>query len=291
MEFLLYLQEIRTPFLNDVALFVSLLCDKILIIAIFCYLYWCVDKRYGYGLGLSFVLSGLLVQGIKITARVERPFINNPDLKPSKAALETATGYSFPSGHTQTAASLLGYTAFKLKGLSGRLLCFVGIFLVMLSRMMLGVHTPLDVSVSFVITILIAWLTNRFMEAFYKHHGVFCSVGTAVSVAILFLTIYWVKIGRIPYEQASDCFVICICGITFFVCWFIENKFVRFNPSYTFSGKNKLSSRLAKYLPGMAGVLIIYTAFEFLGYLKYAAVFFWICCGYPMIIKRYGKGK
>ena len=94
MDFLLWLQEIRTPTIEDAALVISLLCDKILIMLVFCWIFWCRDKKTAYGLAFSFAVSGLAVQGLKLGFRVDRPFVRNLQIKPVEAALETATGYS-----------------------------------------------------------------------------------------------------------------------------------------------------------------------------------------------------
>jgi phosphatidylglycerophosphatase B len=63
------------------------------------------------------------------------------------------SGYSFPSGHSFNAfllAGILSFSAYRLSGKKTRLLSLIPLFwaaLVGLSRVALGAHTPLDVSV------------------------------------------------------------------------------------------------------------------------------------------------
>jgi undecaprenyl-diphosphatase len=72
-----------------------------------------------------------------------------------ESAREGATGYSFPSGHTQCATGLYGGVARSSKRravqITGVALCFVIAF----TRMYLGVHTPQDVLVSMVVAFVL----------------------------------------------------------------------------------------------------------------------------------------
>ena len=77
-------------------------------------------------------------------------------MKKVEAAREAADGYSFPSGHTQSAATLFGTLAAWLRRGWLTVACIVMVLLVGFSRMYLGVHTPADVGTSLVIgTVLV----------------------------------------------------------------------------------------------------------------------------------------
>ena len=101
MTFLWLLEGIRTPFLDKLMQLITYLGQEIIIIAVICTLYWCVDKRFAYLLGFTYFTAGLCVQIMKITFRIPRPWILDPEFKAVESALPGATGYSFPSGHTQ----------------------------------------------------------------------------------------------------------------------------------------------------------------------------------------------
>jgi len=62
-------------------------------------------------------------------------------------AKEAATGYSFPSGHSQSSVGTLGGIAAVTKTKWLKITCIVLAVLVPFSRMYLGVHTPADVLV------------------------------------------------------------------------------------------------------------------------------------------------
>ena len=291
MDFLLWLQQIRTPVIEDIALVISLLCDKILIMLVFCWIFWCRDKRSAYGLALSFAISGIMVQGLKLSLRVNRPFIRDSRIKPVDRALETATGYSFPSGHTQIATSLLGYAALLVKNNAVRILSVLMIALVMLSRMVLGVHTPLDVTVSFLITAVTAFAVRAVLN---KDGKVGLLPGLCVSVAFFAYSIFLVLSGRVEYALAHDGIVTSIVGIAFFVCRYIESNFIRFDPAATFSGKSGIGHQLLKFAVGFVCLIAIYLGLgcfdnAVMDGIKYVAVFTWICALYPLVIKKLCK--
>ena len=105
-------------------------------------LFWGIDREMGYWV----IINNL----IKLTACVYRPWIRDARIEPPERALRTATGYSFPSGHTQFAASSYGSLAQRC-GRGRKVLygfCAAMIFLAAFSRNYLGVHTPQDVIVA-----------------------------------------------------------------------------------------------------------------------------------------------
>lgn len=83
-----------------------------------------------------------------------------------------ATGYSFPSGHTQSAACVLGMLALWVRDRVFTALCVLGILAVAFSRMYLGVHTPLDVGVSLLTgAATVAVMPRLFDRAEASAHG------------------------------------------------------------------------------------------------------------------------
>ena len=113
MTFLWLLEGIRTPFLDKLMQFITYFGQEIIIIAVICALYWCADKRFAYLLGFTYFTAGLCVQSLKITFRIPRPWILDPDFHAVESAIPGATGYSFPSGHTQGATCLFFPLALK----------------------------------------------------------------------------------------------------------------------------------------------------------------------------------
>ena len=67
LSFLHFLETIRTAAGITFFSFITLFGEELVMIAVLCLLYWCVDKRLGYRIGFSYFLSGLCVQTLKIT--------------------------------------------------------------------------------------------------------------------------------------------------------------------------------------------------------------------------------
>lgn len=155
MSVLYWLESIRNPFLDFVMKLFTLLGSELLFIVLALMIFWCVDKREGYYLLFVGFFGTILNQFLKLLCRIPRPWVHSK-LTVVDGAKEDAGGFSFPSGHTQNITGTLGSVARWHKQTWLRILCVVLILLTSLSRMYLGVHTPLDVGVSLMIgTVLI----------------------------------------------------------------------------------------------------------------------------------------
>ena len=126
LQYLLFLQQLRTTscsWLTPVMMLISHLAvngSLIICVAVF----WGMNRELGYWL-ISNCLSSLFFNNaLKLTACIYRPWIRCPELVPPAGALKSATGYSFPSGHTQIAGSFFGSIAARYgkKKRAGRLL-------------------------------------------------------------------------------------------------------------------------------------------------------------------------
>ena len=108
MKVLYWLESIRAPWLDAVMLAISQLGGEILFMAIVIALFWCMDKRKGYYLMTVGFFGIVANQFLKLVFRVSRPWIRDPEFTIVEGARAGATGYSFPSGHTQNRAGLPG---------------------------------------------------------------------------------------------------------------------------------------------------------------------------------------
>lgn len=128
------------------------------------FMFWCVDKRRGYYLLLTGFVGTLINQALKITFCIPRPWVLDPEFQIVESARAEATGFSFPSGHTQNAVGTFGGIAYTAKRLWVRILCLVIALLVAFSRLYLGVHTPLDVGTSLLVAAALVFALRPIIE-------------------------------------------------------------------------------------------------------------------------------
>lgn len=151
MDILYALEKIRTPFWNGVMSAVTQLGGEVIFIVAAVVVFWCVSKWEGYYLMTIAFCGTVLNQFLKLICRVPRPWVRDPNFTIVESARAEATGYSFPSGHTQNAIGLFGGMA----RWGGRRWVRIGLtalaLVIAFSRMYLGVHTPADVGVSLVL--------------------------------------------------------------------------------------------------------------------------------------------
>ena len=165
MELLYWFESIRNPALDTFMGLVTRLGEETFFMVAALFVFWCVDKRRGYYL-LAVGFTGTLInQFLKIVCRVPRPWVRDPDFTIVEAAREGAAGYSFPSGHTQSAVGVFGGVARFTRRWWLRGVCVVLLLLVSVSRMYLGVHTPADVGVSFLVTAVLVLLLYPLIES------------------------------------------------------------------------------------------------------------------------------
>jgi len=147
MEFLYLLEKIRMPWLNWLMLLITRFGEETAFLVAAIVVFWCVDKRRGYymmGVGL---LGTLASQFLKLLCRVPRPWVRDEKFTILEEAREAADGYSFPSGHSQSAVGTFGALAYTTGNKWLKWACIAIAVLVPFSRMYIGVHTPADVLV------------------------------------------------------------------------------------------------------------------------------------------------
>lgn len=168
MEFLRLLEEIRTGWLNGIMLSITHLGSEIIFLAVALIFFWCVDKTRGYYLMSVGFVGTILNQFLKLFCRIPRPWVQDPQFTIVEQARAGADGYSFPSGHTQSAVGTYGSIAYTSRNRWVQVLCVAVAALVAFSRMYLGVHTPMDVGVSVVIGVVLIFALR---PLFYKENG------------------------------------------------------------------------------------------------------------------------
>lgn len=155
MELLYFFEKIRMPILNEIMLLITRFGEETAFLVLALVMFWCVDKRKGYYILAVGFIGTITSQFMKLTCRIPRPWIIDKNFTILEQAREAASGYSFPSGHSQSAVGTFGAIAHITKKTWIRVTAIAIAVLVPISRMYIGVHTLWDVLVGALISVVL----------------------------------------------------------------------------------------------------------------------------------------
>lgn len=291
MTFLWLLEGIRTPFLDKLMQFITYFGQELIIIAVICTLYWCVDKRFAYLLGFTYFTAGLCVQALKITFRIPRPWVLDPEFHAVESALPGATGYSFPSGHTQGATCLFVPLALKAKNKYMKTACVFAFLLIGFSRMYLGCHTPKDVLVSMGLSLMVSIIIWKLQNFFLDDNGYLKQIAVVLILFSLAVAIYSLLLHNsrtIETRYALDCCKAAGAGIGFGIGWYVERTKLNFE---TRTGNVRI--QIFKLVAGLVIALLIKECFSFIfgtsvlaKMSEYFILILWVLVIYPYLFSK-----
>lgn len=255
MRILYFLESIRMPGLNEFMLAITRLGEETAFLVAALVVFWCVDKRKGYYVMAVGFAGTMANQFLKLVCRVPRPWVLDPDFTILEQAREAADGYSFPSGHSQSAVGTFGAIAATSKNKWVRGVCIVLCVLVPLSRMYLGVHTPADVLVGAGMALVLVWLLRRWMLEGDRGMLVLIPVLTAMAVGLLLYTTCWPFPVDVDQENLAsgvkNAYTLLGCMLGIAVVYPVEKKYVNF------SAKACWWAQILKVVLGLAVVLLV----------------------------------
>lgn len=241
LEFLKLLEGMRTDFLNAFFELVTMLGEETLLIVLMAIIYFIYDKNLARK---TFFITAVSIGTnciIKNFVRLPRPFANG---KVTCVRPETATGYSFPSGHTQTFAAWSNALAQHSKRRFGRTIALGLTLLVAFSRLYLGAHYPSDVIVGALLGIGFAYTGNYLFEKIKNKNLLY---GGAILLLLPFAIYFFIAADA----QYADFFKFYGLLIGFLCSVIFEERFVALNCNTT-SGK-----KFARVLISVALAVII----------------------------------
>lgn len=201
MEFLYFLEKLRTPIGDAFFQLITWFGEDVLFLVLALVLLWCIDKYKAYYVLICGFVASLAGQALKLAFKVDRPWVKDPHFQPVGSAKEAANDFSFPSGHTIIVTSTWGATALSFCGKLLRIAAPVLIFLVGLSRMYLGVHTPWDVLAGWGVGIAAILLLRPLM----KRAASDCRVMWAVIAGLVaFAAANLIAVCLTPKESIGD---------------------------------------------------------------------------------------
>jgi len=245
LDFMVKLQEFRTPILNKLVEFITITAEETLIIVVMCIIFWCISREYGYKLILSVVIAAVSNSALKTILNVDRPWIKDDRIIPIRQ--ETATSSSMPSGHTQTGSSMWFSISRSFRKKLLIIISYVMMISIAASRVYLSVHTPQDVLVALVLSVVGVLLAHRLVDIALKNNSTF--VFTILAL-IGFIGLFFFK-GEAYYKMTG-------LLIAFPLAFFLENKYV------VFQAKAKFYKQILKIVIGFIVVLIFKEGLKFI---------------------------
>lgn len=241
MEILYAIAKLRNPVFDWIFETVTHLGEETLFLVIAIAIFWCIDKKEGYYVLVSGFFGICINQIAKITFRIDRPWVKDPTFQPVGDSKIEAGGYSFPSGHTQNIATTWGVIAsYNSKRRWVTVLSVVIIVLVAFSRLYLGVHTLLDVSVSLLVALaLVVLLRPVFCDGERFRRVMPFISGAALLLSVGFLVYVLCISGDTtldPENYASAMKNACTmlgCTIGLVVVYTIDTRWIKFETAAT----------------------------------------------------------
>ena len=292
MAYLHLLEKMRNPVLDGFFELITELGFELIALGAICIVFWCVNKNFGYKMGFAYFASGMLVQGLKITFRVPRPWVREEGFLSVGNAMDKATGYSFPSGHTQSATTLFGSLAVHFKKTWLKVLCVCLFLAVGFSRNYLGVHYSSDVIVSMLLSLACIFVFGKVFEKIENNKKYDLTValvlaGISATVMIYALVLEGKGIITDP-KYALDCCKTGGAGLGFAIGWFVERKWVDFDVR-----TDQIWKQIVKVVVGIGIALAlkeipkaVFGDTAIVGMVRYMLVTFWVVGIFPYAVKK-----
>jgi membrane-associated phospholipid phosphatase len=276
IEILKFIQSFKNPILNIIFIVITMSTEVPVILVIASILYWCVNKNYGQR--LLFALTGniALNTGVKEFFKAPRP-IGVEGIESMRTS--TATGYSFPSGHTQTGTtfwvSIMSIFKNKYLYVFGTII-FLSIGI---SRLYLGVHWPIDVLFGWIFGITFTLICNYILTKVEtnKKYRYF-------NFIIIPMVIWIFIVNSVEYVKMMGLLSGYIVG------YIIEKEYVNFNVDVS------LKSKVFRYIFALASLGGVYLILKLVmpsnyigGYLRYFLLMVYAIALAPSIFEKIWK--
>lgn len=279
LDMLKWIQSMRNPIMDNLFTKITILGEEYFAIGVLCLILWCINKKLGYVIGFSYLTSWIVNFSLKEVFHVPRPFVLDKKIIPIRP--ETATGFSFPSGHTQSISSISTSFGISFKKWWLYICAAVLIILVAGSRLYLGVHTLLDVSVGALVGIVWSFAASMlFSYAEVSNHR-----------SLLLLMLIPMILGMI-FIHTNDYYKIAGTFTSFIIGYFLDYYYIHYET------KCHPFQQVIKFIVGMTVLLAIKFIVKellddslFTNYLRYSVVGFWITVAAPLLFNKLFKKR
>ncbi|NHJ22433.1 MAG: phosphatase PAP2 family protein [Candidatus Lokiarchaeota archaeon] len=289
-----------SPTMRSIFKYITYLGEPIVFIVIVAIFFIAYDKKFAKNLALSLMFSTYVNEFVKNIFMDPRPATNIVDSTPVE------TSYGFPSNHTQSAVAFWGYFAYNFrKRLYIPIILGVVIFLVSISRLIVGVHDLQDVIGGFAIGVVVVMLF-----IYLEPHGtklfnalklpLKLVIVIVVSLALFLVGIFLfptsgtdLALVRVAFSDAGGFAQVGGVLFGFGIAYVLEGEYVKYDPS-----KLDWKWRIINLVIGLVIVFVIYFGLEaikgvfdsvFYRFARYAIIGFILGFILPLIFVKIHK--
>lgn len=276
VEVIKFIQSFSNSFLDVFFEFLTLFGEETILVLLAAFIFLSVDKNKGYKLIFTIASGTCFNALIKNIVKFDRP-IGIEGIVSNR--VETATGYSFPSGHTQATSTFWTSLSIIVKNKILYVFSAILITLVAISRLYLGVHWPTDVIFGALFGVLWAILIGKVFDYIQKNKNYKLLVGSSLVFVIL-----TILLGDNDFYKSAGL----LLGLS--IGYVIEDKYV--NLSIDMTKRNKSIT----YVVLIVGLLIIKSGLKLIfpqtlifSMIRYFLVGFWAFGITPVIAIKLKK--
>jgi membrane-associated phospholipid phosphatase len=318
VNIILYLQGVGS-WLIDPMKWITYLGDENFFVLFAPVLYWCIDTVLGLRFGILLMLSNGLNAILKFAFHSPRPFWYSAQVR----AYVTETSFGVPSGHAMNAASTWGLVAVSVRRMWSWLVLVLLILLIGFSRVVLGVHFPVDVVAGWIFGLLLLWiflLLETPVLAWLGSQGLGTQVWTAFTASVVLIVTGWLVKNALAGFQIPDNWIVNASAVLhmenpiegFSLSGLITSAGAFFGLAAGAIGLRALGGfdvsgswwvRLVRYPIGLVGVLVLWYGLGLvfprgehvsayaLRYVRYFLVGFWVTGLAPLAFVSLGLAK
>ena len=290
LDMMLFFERIRTPLTDAASEAMTIFGEIAIPMVTIMVLTWCISRKKAFALSFSLLSALMITQTLKAIFRMPRPFQAHPELIAGRR-LHTATGYSFPSGHSTISGSFYSSLIVIIWKKWAAILLALPIILVPISRMMLGVHWPQDVLAGTIIGLAAGFILTPLMLRLYERRRAFLITSfftgiaaTAAAAAVAML----LAAGKIDRTAFDDLMINAAIAGGLLLGFYLERRTVGSAPEYGSFGMKAVRFLLGLISSALLALLIaiIPAPEDFTSFTLFFALGIWCSYLYPLIAVR-----